>query len=116
MTITSHSESIRQGGPKSFSEIFPKLRQAGLVRLPDLGTVIIQSDVSTSEGKKARRIVRRKGRKKEDGSVDASQKSINNYFSTIEDSSKCTNGKRKAENYQTGIIKKRRLGHQTKDE
>ena len=116
MTTTSHSESIRQGGPKSFSEIIPKLRQAGLVRLPDLGTVIIQSDVSTSEGKKARRIVRRKGWKKDDGSVVASKISIKNYFSKVKYSSKCTNGKRKAKNYQTGIIKKRRLGHQTKDE
>ena len=83
------------------------MKQAGLVRLPDLVTVIIQSEITTSKGNKARRFVRTKGKKKEDGSVDTSQKSMKNYFSKVEDSSKCLSEKWKAENVQTEDFKKR---------
>ena len=96
-----------------FGDIIPKLRQTGLVRLPDLGMVVIQSEVSTSNGRQARKLVRRKRRKKEEESVNTSKMNIKNYFQKVEDNGNCRNGKRKNEQCPTEENKKLKVGNQT---
>ena len=96
-----------------FGDVIPKLRQAGLVRLPDLGMVVIQSEVSTSNGRQARKLVKRKRRKKEEESVKTNQMNIKDYFQKIEDLGSCRNGKRKKDQCPTEKCKKLKVGNQT---
>ena len=101
--------SIRRVGPEKFSDIIPKLKQANLVRLPDLGKVVLQSEIRTSNGKEARKIVKRKRRKKEEDSVDPSQPLINNFLSRKKEPSICTYGKRKSKDSKSEENKKGRV-------
>ena len=75
--------------------------------------VVIQSEVLTSNGRQARKLVRRKRRKKEDESVKTSKMNIKNYFQKIEDNGNCRNGKRKSEQCPTEENKKLKVGNQT---
>ena len=58
---------------------------------------MLQSESSTSEGKKARRVIRRKIRKKEEVLDDVSQPSIKSFFSKKENPSISSFGKRNSE-------------------
>ena len=92
------------------------MKQTRLVRLPNHGDLKFQSDILSSEGKQARRNVKRIRRKKEECKVDAKQKSIRSFLSKTDNLGECNNGKRKQEQTQNEVHKKfRGLDNTTKD-
>ena len=102
-------DSTIQAMPKCFSDIIAKQKQTSLVVLPNLGKVVLQSEPPTSERKKARRVIRRKVKKKEEVFVDVSQPSIKSFFSKKENPSISSIGKRKSE-YSSATENKRWRG------
>ena len=102
--------STLQVRPECFSDIIAKQKQTSLVLLPNLGKVVLQSESSTSKGKKARRVVRRKVKKKEEDLVDVSQPSIKSFLSRKEKPSISVYGKRKSEHSSISENKKWRGG------
>ena len=96
-------------GPKNFSDLLVRFKQTTLVRFPNQENEKTQS-APLSSGKKARKVVRRIRRKKEEVSMDVNQRSIKDFFMKEENSCIISKGKRKNEIEQTEENKKFKVG------
>ena len=92
--------------PNSFSDLFYKTGQASVVQFPDLENAAVgHKDLI----QKKRRVVKKRIRKREEFSVNASNNPITSYFPRLEEPCKGDNGKRKAMGSPTEVLKKRRV-------